>query len=106
MKCFIYAADIYCEECGTDLCEKLPKPKNLDERTFDSDFYPKGPYDVSEADYPQHCASGSDCLSPTIINGSKVGCFLENELTSDGIDYVSTEAPSAVVNFWREHYGL
>ena len=55
MKCYIYAADIYCKDCGEDLKSKLTQPENPDdENTYDSDDYPKGPCEVSESDYPQH----------------------------------------------------
>jgi len=69
MKTYIYQADIYCAECG----EKIKKTLS-GQLSNKSDNYPQGPYGVSEADYPQHCA---DC-----------GLFLENPLTTDGEDYI------------------
>ena len=78
---YIYCADIYCEECGekikADLDAKGQRPANPnDERTFDSDEYPKGPYDNGggEADTPQHCGN---CHKPLL-----------NDLTDEGVKYV------------------
>jgi hypothetical protein len=106
--CYIYAADVYCQACGEDLKLKLPKPSDPDdETTFDSDVYPKGAYDVSESDTPQHCGSGEDCLSPTEIEGGKYGCFLENDLTTDGVKYVEElhrERSGPVTRFWIGYY--
>lgn len=108
MKCYIYGADVYCEACGEDLKSKLKIPKNPDdENTYDSDEYPKGPYNSSESDTPQHCSSGKDCLSLIIINGETYGCFLENQLTDVGISYVEHlhhDNPSAVTKFWIDYY--
>lgn len=110
MKCYIYAADCYCEACGERLKETLPKPTNPDdETTFDSDVYPKGPFDDAggESDTPQHCGSGQDCLSPTTIGGEKYGCFLENDLTDAGQKYVEEmhkDRPTAVTRFWIDYY--
>lgn len=99
----IYAADIYCDDCieyikervTRDLWAERPESEcpdgadclafadlgelkdyleGMDERTYDSGDYPKGCYGSSESDCPEHCG---DC-----------GEFLENDLTSDGNDYV------------------
>src|SRR3954469_15157799 len=50
-----------------------------DEATWDSDKFPKGPYENGggEADTPQHC---DQCMA-----------FLENPLTEDGCAYVIDE---------------
>ena len=81
MNAFIYAADIYCEDCGNairadfDKAGKRPADPSC-ETTYDSDQYPKGPYGDGggEADTPQHCAG--------------CNCHLENPLTPDGREYV------------------
>jgi hypothetical protein len=101
MEFYIYRADVYCEPCGDQLVEKLPKPENpLDERTYDSDDYPKGPYSwdlAGPADTPQHCA---EC-----------GVFLENPLTEEGYKYLAeVTAYSGVVDVsvlrtWENFYG-
>jgi len=69
-----------CEECGERTRRvlaaigKQPEQWN-DERTFDSDDYPKGPYanGGGEAETPNHC--------------DHCHVFLENPLTSDGEEY-------------------
>lgn len=93
METYIYCADIYCEDCGqaikSDLSIKGPLPDVLD-----SDCYPQGPYEASEADSPQHCA---DC-----------GEFLENPLTEDGNEYVKDYIKNApgnpVTQIWADYY--
>jgi len=89
METYIYQCDIYCEKCGEIIKKSLPgKPSN------ESGDYPQGPYEVSEADYPQHCA---DC-----------GLFLENPLTEDGENYVREYVINApkneTVKQWIEFY--
>ncbi len=77
----VYQAALLCDECGEKVREDLTAegkaPDNPDdERTYDSDDFPKGPYPDGggESDSPQHCDS--------------CGIFLENALTSEGLDYV------------------
>lgn len=111
---YIYCADIYCEACADDIRKRLTaegkRPKNWqDERTFDSDEYPKGPYDNGggESDGPQHCGSHDECLDPTIIDGQKCGHFLENPLTTHGVEYLleqHMQNTTAVTEFWMEFY--
>lgn len=90
MDVYIYRADIYCEDCGERLCrERLPEiefPRETnsrdtgfrpdDETTYDSDYYPKGPYPGGggESDSPVHCG---DC-----------GVYIGAPLTQDGAKYV------------------
>jgi hypothetical protein len=54
----------------------------LDESSYDSDEYPKYYRDDEESDSPCHCA----------------GCqkFLENDLTSDGVEYVKNAVRDAL----------
>lgn len=99
MNCFIYQADIYCEDCGKALRHSLAfqPPEPADEYSYDSD------------QYPQHCASGEDCLEPLEIAGDRYGRFLENELTDYGREYTKethADRGSALTTFWMEHYGL
>ncbi len=80
MDAYIYEADLYCSDCIEEIKKNIPieeVPEDTgDENTFDSDDYPKGPYPDGggEADSPQHCA--------------KCGIFLENDLTSDGMNWL------------------
>jgi hypothetical protein len=102
MDAYIYQADIYCESCGKAIRAKLDAegrtPANVsDERTFDSDDYPKGPYSDGggESDIPQHCGNYLAC-----------GVFLENPLTHDGEQYVrqAINVDHANIKEWREYY--
>lgn len=101
MRAFIYSAALYCEPCGEAIRERLPLPAGAElgnESSYDSDAYPKGPYDDGggEADCPQHCDA--------------CGRFLENPLTPHGVAYVAEAVAeararsSAVVAEWRAFY--
>lgn len=110
---YIYQADLYCDCCGKDIKQKLkseghePEDPN-DERSYDSDDYPKyAP--LEETDNPYHCGSHDDCLNAiTLNNGSKIGCLIENSLTSDGVEYlkeiIENDPDSEVVQLWKEFY--
>lgn len=81
MEAYIYQAALWCEDCGAairrDLLALGKGPADPDdEDTYDSNDFPKGPFPDGggEADCPQHC---DDC-----------GCWLENDLTSEGMDYL------------------
>jgi hypothetical protein len=74
-----------------------------DESSYDSDFFPKGPYcnGGGEADNPQHC---DHCCT-----------FLENPLTADGYKYVrecvwdryfNEDRPQEVVHTWEKFYEI
>lgn len=145
MNAYIYAADLYCEDCGkairerlNSLCpicgeiitiigrtaddrlmgscgdafqkEKWEYPKDPDdESSYDSDEYPKGPYPDGggESDSPWHCGAGSDCLNAIeLSDGTKVGAWLENELTTDGVDYVreAIQGGGEVAGMWADFY--
>lgn len=81
MGVYMYQAALWCEDCGNAIRARLDAEGKApqdpeDEYSFDSDDYPKGPYSDGggEADTPQHC---DGC-----------GTFLENDLTSEGAEYV------------------
>ena len=85
MNVYAYQAALLCEDCGKDIRSNLDKQRvssweDLDESCYDSDDYPKGPYSNGggESDTPQHCDA--------------CNVFLENPLTTDGEEYVKTEA--------------
>lgn len=107
MKAYIYQAALYCEECGEAIRNQLDasfkengcEPVNTaDESSYDSDRYPKGPYENGggEADKPQHCGA--------------CDAFLENPLTDDGVRYVEesllfpSNASAEVLHTWRSFY--
>lgn len=103
MDAYIYAADLYCADCGEDIRSRLTQegkaPSDPDDETsYDSDEFPKGPFadGGGEADCPQHCGG--------------CGAFLENPLTSDGVDYVTKAGVepdiSDTVREWGRFYGI
>ena len=110
MKVYTYQAALLCEDCGktrqTTLTVQGRRPRGYpDETTYDSDQYPKGPFDAADADAPQHC--------------DKCGLFLENALTPEGIEYVRAKlaefdkalamlrhsSSANTLDQWREFYG-
>jgi len=102
MHAYVFQAALLCKQCGESVKEYLAAqgkaPTNPDdEYTYDSDEYPKGPYDDGggEADCPQHC---DQCRT-----------FLGNPLTGDGGNYVrdaiaDNNGNPAVLDEWREFY--
>ncbi len=111
MNAYVYQAALWCEECirsiKLDLLQAHMMPNNPgDEKSYDSDDYPKGPYPEGggEADVPNHC---DGC-----------GVFLDNPLTTDGVEYVVGELMDYLayktgdletLDTWAEHihwYGL
>lgn len=137
MKVYIYAADIYCKDCGEAICDRLDKegkapPDHFTESMYDSDEYPKGPYPDGggKSDSPQHCGSGPNCLNaiefdcfdrdkpPRMPTPSgrpsrkcwqsrhKIGAWLENELTTDGIVYLqeAIQEGGEVAELWADFY--
>lgn len=116
MDAYIYDADIYCDACGESIRERIERDGHApadpdDETTYDSGEYPKGPYPDGggEADCPQHCGSGADCLNAIEVDGRWVGAFLENPLTSEGMRYVKERAAEGLtecVKLWCDHYGI
>ena len=100
MEAYIYQAGMYCEDCGKALRGKLTCPGDPDdERTYDSDDYPKGPYSDGggESDVPEHCES--------------CGVFLENPLTSEGYAYVrematDNDSSNDIIRTWLKFYEI
>ncbi len=105
-----------CEQCGTTLIPKRIKDE-VDKNN--SDEWPDGPYKDGggEADYPHHCGSGGSCLDAYVLKdgSSKVGCFLENPLTTHGTCYVVGLAieeirrdgkMGEIVEMWVNYYGI
>ena len=100
MKVWMYKAALWCDECMRLTKWMIEKPAgyNLhDEHTWDSDDYPKGPYesDGIHADSPDHCYN--------------CGRFLESRLTTEGNNYVleavtSGHGDASVLATWRDYY--
>ena len=93
---YMFQGALYCEDCGRAIQDRIRKegkaPENEDdENSFDSDNFPKGPFGDGggEADSPQHCDSHTGCLNAIKLPcGSKIGAWLGNPLTNDGIDWL------------------
>ncbi len=111
----IYAADMWCADCAEDIKQRIRNegfaPEDEDDQySYDSDEFPKD-CDVScESDGPQHCAAGDDCINAIEFDDFKIGCWLENSLTTDGEDYVieavreGREDDNDVTELWAEYY--
>lgn len=114
MRAYIYCADVFCEDCGEKIrqaldYEGLAPADPEDEYSYDSDDYPKGPYPDGggEADCPQHCGAGADCLNAIeLSDGTKIGAWLENDLTSEGAEYVrqAVQEGGEVAALWAKWY--
>ena len=113
MNVYIYAADIYCEECGEAIRKQITQEGHApadpyNEWSYDSDEFPKGPFlDGSEADFPQHCGAGEDCLNAIeLSDGTKIGAWLRNDLTADGVEYVkeAIREGGEVGEMWADFY--
>jgi hypothetical protein len=103
---YIYRAALVCKECGDKIKAQLAAegkaPANPeDERSFDSDDYPKGPYadGGGESDVPESC---DVCHK-----------FLQNPLTQAGYRYLrelvqdhetSGRGSDEVIQEWKEFY--
>lgn len=117
---YIYQSDIYCDDCGKDIRQRLreeAKKRNEKLEIETSDEYPQSCDGLStESDQPEHCGSHDDCLNAwTLEDGTKVGMFLENDLTTDGYDYVrelwdehvkNGGGNEEVLRMWMDFYGL
>ena len=114
MDAYIYCADIYCAYCGEAIRAQITRegfaPADPDdEYGYDSDEFPKGPFmdGGGEADCPQHCGAGADCLNALeLSDGSRIGAFLDNPLTSEGVDYVraAIREGGEVAALWGDWY--
>lgn len=107
MEAYIYQADMFCKDCGKVIKRQLAADGKApdfpdDETTYDSDEFPKGPYDDGggESDTPHNCA--------------QCGKFLENPLTEDGYNYVKAQIEddelrlnheNKVLLAWKDFYG-
>jgi len=109
---YIYAADLWCDDCGESIRNDIIAEGNApadpdDECSYDSDEFPKGCDGTSEADCPNHCGAHEDCINAiTLSDGTKIGVWLENDLTTDGEDYVkeAVKEGGEVAELWAEYY--
>ncbi len=86
---YIYQADVWCPTCAKEIAADIQQnyPQQVpadptDERSYDSDDYPKGPFFDEESDAPEHC---SNCH-----------VFLENPLTTHGQEYMQQMVDEAL----------
>lgn len=132
----IYQAEIYCDDCIEDIRRRVGRDiwedatvtvlpdgtakeqfddlddlweylESMSEYDYDSDEYPKWCSDDEESDTPTHCGSLEHCLNPTeLADGSKVGYFFGNSLTSEGEEYVKeiVREGGLVADLWQEYY--
>jgi len=108
---YIYCADIYCDSCGEAIRERITRegfaPADPDdERSYDSDEFPKRAGDDEESDIPTNCGAHEDCLeADTLPSGDKIGKQF-GELTTDGVAYLkeAIEEGGEVAEFWADHY--
>ena len=132
----IYQADVWCDACAdaikdsicTELwenrgCSLYPDGEpvsdcngksglrdyldSMDDRDYDSDACLKRYSGGDESDCPQHCGSHAECLNAIeLSDGTKIGDWLENDLTSDGVEYVkdAVREGGEVAELWREYY--
>lgn len=108
----IYQADCWCDSCADSIKKRIIKkgeaPENMDdERTFDSNEFPKWMDEDEEADTPQHCASHAECLeADELPDGTKIGKLLSHSLTDDGIQYVKEyiEEGGIVSEWWKKQF--
>ena len=108
---YIYAADIFCDACGSEIRKRIFDEGNApesfgDETSYDSDEFPKRCGDDEEADCPTNCGNADRCLEAEILpSGDKIGKQF-GELTSVGVDYllVAIANGGEIAEFWAEHY--
>lgn len=107
---YVYAADLYCEDCGRWIRKELGRK----DASGGGDVYPDGPYPDGggESDSPQHCGNDEKCLNAMMFDGVKVGVWLGNPLTTDGVEYLkemlsnpnATPYQLALHEFWSDVY--
>ncbi len=116
---YIYQADIYCDDCGNEIKRQCMQHERRTRDILsrrDSEQWPQEVIGSNESDCPQHCGAGSSC--PNFIrleDGTKVGMFLENELTQEGYEYIRDEwkeflqfghGNDEVLKLWLNYYGI
>jgi hypothetical protein len=109
---YIYQADLWCDSCGKVIRKQLRREGKApdhpgNESSYDSDDFPKYVANSGEADCPQHCGAGEECLEAIELpSGRKVGALLSTELTGDGARYVQEAVAEGgeVADLWAEEF--
>lgn len=113
MNVYVYDANIYCEDCGDTIRREIEEeghaPDDLyDEHSYDSNEYPTPyPDGGGVSDTPEHCGGGGDCVNAIeLSNGMRIGAWLENKLTAEGVGYVqdAIREGGEVAELWAEFY--
>lgn len=93
MKAYVYRAALHCESCGEAIKTRLDATRapHIDpdnESSYDSDEYPKGPYDNGggEADYAAHCDSCGVALDNPVIGSDGERTDRQGVLDSYDVD--------------------
>jgi hypothetical protein len=127
---YVYQADTWCDSCGRKIADELEAEGNApaepdDERTYDSDEYPKHAAE-EPTDGPDHCAAREDCLEAIELADygleagaelygaevRKIGAPTNDGLTEHGAGYLAellaeadpTPYQRALYRYWRELY--
>ncbi len=93
---YAYDCEMWCDQCAEEIISDLDKKGIEDSR--DTNEYPQWCQPTEEADCPHHCGG--------------CGEFLENNLTTDGADYVLAAVAddlaegreSIAVTVWQPYY--
>lgn len=94
MQIFIFDCELFCEDCAADAMKRLraefPKRMTKEEKKEFAEMCNEGWVDSKGDtwDAPEHCASGERCANAITVGKKKIGCWLENELTEEGKEYV------------------
>lgn len=115
---YIYQADLWCDDCGEMIRERItregfsPTDPN-DENTYDSDEFPKYSADPGPSDSPCHCAAGRQCVNRFRIGvrggevkrgGQIVPALVGDVLTSYGVQYVRESADTPLGKWWARAF--
>jgi hypothetical protein len=104
---YIYQADLWCDSCGHAIRRQLRREGHAAAKYgYDTDDFPEFVSDPGEADCPQHCGAGDECLEAVELSGHKIGALLSTALTAEGVRYVeeATEDGGEVAEFWAEQF--
>jgi hypothetical protein len=116
---YAWQADIYCDACGDAIKRSLraenkgPEDED-DQRSFDSDDFPKWADDNEATDSPQHCGAGEECKDAIDLEGRKIGALIGSNLTREGMEYVidtleepgKTKFQRALCAMWADAFGI
>lgn len=113
---YVYQADLWCDDCGRAIAADLDAKEIED--TGETDVYPQYAIDGGgESDSPQHCGAGEGCINAIVLRQKspmtgrrqtyRIGAWLENDLTSDGVEYVRgavKDKRGLCRRLWRQYY--